>query len=370
MKGLVPRLLSSLVRRVKDSLSDRKVSRLRIVPPRGEVALSYAGMIPPPGTPAHGGRVKLAHLGARYPEREREFNILYLVSSALPPSAREYVEVSRRSGVRIVWNQNGVGYRAWAGDNTEAVNAPLREMIHRSDWVVYQSEFCRTAADAFLGRFEGPSSVVYNCVDTGAFTPTEAPPPPSPVRLLVMGSHNQAYRVLAPLEALALLLKTGVEARLVIAGRLAWPGADEEVRKRIAGLGLEGHVELRGPYLQEDAPGLYRAAHVLVHPKYNDACPTVPIEAMACGVPVIGSASGGVPELLDRSGGIAIPAPADWDQIHVASPEEIAGAVRRTMGDWASWSAGCRRRAVEKFSSEGWLEAHRAIFERLVPRGP
>ncbi len=60
------------------------------------------------------------------------------------------------------------------------------------------------------------------------------------------------------------------------------------------------------------APELYRAAHVVLHPKYKDPCPTVPIEAMACGVPVVGSRSGGTPELVSPDAGVLVDVEDVW----------------------------------------------------------
>lgn len=371
MKELIPkpvrRLLSPIARGGQAFLTRQAIKSKRIKPPTDLIALSYAGMVPKPGTIVHGGRVKLAHLGEIYPEQKTAFNILYLVSSSLPPCALEWVETCRQAGVKIVWNQNGVGYPAWAGDSFEEVNAPLKKLIHLADWVIYQSRFCKVSADKFLGEFKGEYSIIYNCVDTSVFTPAARKLPHLPVRLLVMGSHHQSHRVITPLDTLALLLNRNIEAKLTIAGRLCWENAGEEVRVKIDSLGLKEHVEITGPYSQSEAPELYRKSHVLLHPKYNDPCPTVPIEAMSCGVPVIGSGSGGVPELLGQTGGIAVEAPASYEKIYTLNPESIAELVVKISQDWDHWSRQARQRAVESFSKEEWLEQHKKVFGQEVP---
>lgn len=367
MRKLIPRpikkLLSLVVQRGHTFLKRLAIKNAKInLPEDASVALSYAGMLAQPGTIVHGGRVKLAHLGEVYPEQKSEFNFLYLVSSALPPFAMEWVKACKKAGVKIVWNQNGVGYPAWAGDTYEAVNAPMKELIHLADWVIYQSRFCKVSADRFLGEFEGPYSIIYNCVDTSVFCPAVHKQLDSTIRLLVMGSHHQPHRVITPLETLALLLNRNIDAKLTIAGRLCWPNADMEVREKIDSLGLTEHVEITGPYLQEEAPDLYRQSHILLHPKYNDPCPTVPIEAMACGIPVIGSGSGGVPELLGEAGGITVQVPASWEQVYTVCPDDFATAVVNIMQDWNHWSYQARKRAAENFSKEHWLVQHKEVF--------
>ena len=372
MKKLIPkrvrRLISPFVQRGQAFFTRQEIKNNTQInlPKDGSVALSYAEMLPQPGTIVHGGRVKLAHLAEIYPEQKSEFNVLYLVSSALPPFALEWVKACKKAGVKIVWNQNGVGYPAWAGDNYEAVNTPMKELIHLSDWVVYQSRFCKVSADRFLEEYKGPYSIIYNCVDTSVFVPAGQKLPNSPVQLLVMGSHNQSYRIILPLETLSLLLKKRIKAKLTIAGRLGWPKAEEEIMKKVNSLGLNEHVEILGPYLQEQAPILYRRAHILIHPKYNDACPTVPIEAMSCGVPVIGSGSGGVPELLGETGGITLKAPESWEKVHTAGPEDYAEAVVNIFQNWEDWNSQARKRAVENFSKEQWLKEHKKVFNSLI----
>ena len=51
----------------------------------------------------------------------------------------------------MVVNQNGVAYPAWAGSDTERLNARLRNVLQAATHVVYQGDFCKQAADEFLG---------------------------------------------------------------------------------------------------------------------------------------------------------------------------------------------------------------------------
>ena len=97
--------------------------------------------------------------------------MLYLVSSRLPEGAEALAYWAQRKGARVVLNQNGVAYPAWYGDGWQAVNAPMRELLTRADHVFYQSEFCRQSADRFAAPAGGRQEILYNAVDTHAFTP-------------------------------------------------------------------------------------------------------------------------------------------------------------------------------------------------------
>jgi len=203
-------------------------------------------------------------------------------------------------------------------------------------------------------------------VDTAQFTP--GPPlAEQPIRLLAAGSHYESYRVVSVLETVAELARRDVRAELHLAGRLAWAGAEAEVARKITALGITKNVRRTAAYRQEDAPALYQGAHILLHPKYKDPCPTVPIEAMACGVPVIGSASGGMPELVAAGAGVLLEVPGSWEENHWPAPTAMADAVQEIMARWPDFRATARARAESCFSREGWLAQHRRVFQALTP---
>jgi glycosyltransferase involved in cell wall biosynthesis len=337
---------------------------------REELALSY-GNDPrqAPGAIVHGGRVKLRHLAEVFPEASEDFNVLYLVSSALPKFAAELVAWARGRGVKFVWNQNGVAYPAWSGGRSEKINGPMRALRQQADFIFYQSEFCRACADRFLGPAQAPWEIAYNCVDTTLFQP--APPPAiSPCRLLIAGSHHESYRVITAVETVAALIRRGFAVELHAAGRFLWPGAEEQVAEKIRMLGVGQFVRRTAAYRQEEAPALYQSAHLLLHPKYKDPCPTVPIEAMACGVPVIGSATGGMPELVAAGAGQLIELPDSWEKNYWPSPEAMADAVQVVMGQWEQYRSAARAQAEAHFSKEAWVEKHRRVFTRFVATAP
>ena len=337
----------------------------------GGPVLSYGEALPrQAGALVQGGRVKLSHLDRAYPAGAGGFNVLYLVSSAIPPHAMELVRFAKARGVKFVWNQNGVAYPAWAGPFTDEVNDPMRALLRAADYVVYQSAFCRASADRLLGPAACPAEVLFNPVDTALFFPAEKPPSLSEIRLLAMGTHTYADRVLVTLRCLAELRRTGRTARLTIAGAMQWPRAEEEVRRTIDELGLRELVTLRPAFSQSEAAEMCRAHHVLLHPKYMDPCPTVVIEALASGLPVVGPASGGLPELVDAGSGRLLPVPEDWERMHSPDPGAMAAAVGEIAADWPGFSARARQRAVELFRAEKWVGRHGEIFAQLLGAKP
>jgi glycosyltransferase involved in cell wall biosynthesis len=337
--------------------------------PSDQPSISYGfDHVPGPGEIAYGGLVKFQSLQTGFPNAPRDFNALYLASSFLPPDAEALIALARRRGAAVAWNQNGVGYPAWAGTRTESFNARIRPGYLEADFVFFQSEFCRTSSEVWLGRRDRPGEVLYNPVDTERFTP--AATAPDGLVVLLAGNQYERYRVETALRTFAVLARERSDARFVVTGTLSW-GPDHRANrewtlKLAAELGLGDRLELRGPYTQAEAPELYRSAHLLLHTKVNDPCPGVVIEAMASGLPVVYAASGGVPELVGGSAGIGIPTPLDWEKQVVPSAEEMARAALAVLKDREAFSEAARTRAVQRFDVGPWIARHAAVFERLL----
>ena len=339
--------------------------------PRRGVRVSYGhARIPRPSETTLGGIVKFQRMQERFPNSPWRFNVLYMVSSRLPHGPVALARAARAADARFVWNQNGVASPAWPGPGWEEINAPLARLHAMADHVIYQSEFCRASAARFLGRRDGPAEVLHNAVDTTVFTPPARPLPPEPLTILVGGTQDAAYRVSTSLETLALVARKRADARMVITGRLRWTPDEaecERVARRVAvEQGVADRVTFLGPYTQEAAPDIFRAAHLLLHPKHNDPCPGTVVEALASGLPVVHSQSGGVPELVGPDAGIGVPAEDTFEREAPPDPAALAEAVLRAVDDRERFSAAARRRAVERLDLQPWLERHRVLFERLL----
>jgi len=131
-------------------------------------------------------------------------------------------------------------------------------------------------------------------------------------------------------------------------------------------LDITDNVEFVGQYSQNDAPGLYCRADILLHTKWRDPCPGLVIEAMSCGLPVIYSESGGMPELVWATAGIGVPAGGSWEEIDPPDPELLSTAVLQVADrlDW--YSENARRCAVERFDLSRYMNQHRSVFEEVL----
>ena len=332
---------------------------------RQDPVLSFGGILNG-GRLLHGGAVKLIHLRDAFPWDEQSFNVLYLVSSAHSAFAEDLLKRCQRLRIPLVWNQNGVAYPGWAGEDVERYNRPMRRLRAMANFVIYQSVFCQDSAERFLGPCGAASEVIFNPVDLQEFQPMASPLPLEPLRLLAVGTHGYAQRVLSTIECARVLTDRGIDCLLTVAGRLGWPGGVGETRRAIAKLALEGKVTFVASFTQEEAAELYRAHHVLLHPKYLDPCPTVVIEALASGLPVVASGSGGLPELVPASCGELIPAPLTWEKLITPTGEQLAAAVEALLPRLRQVARAARLHAEASYGAANWVERHAAIFRRVL----
>jgi glycosyltransferase involved in cell wall biosynthesis len=121
--------------------------------------------------------------------------------------------------------------------------------------------------------------------------------------LLYLGGFDQRKNVLTLLKAFAQLAKDS-RAFLGIAGRLPEKGSDffSDPRPIVQELGIEERVVFTGWVPEEDKPALYSGARALVFPSLYEGFGLPPLEALACGTPVIASNRGSLPEIVGDGG--------------------------------------------------------------------
>jgi len=117
------------------------------------------------------------------------------------------------------------------------------------------------------------------------------------------------------------------DATLVLAGAKGW--LFEDVFQLVRELDLDNRVRFLGRVATEELLWLYNAARVLVAPSFYEGFGLTPLEAMACGTPVVVSDVSSLPEIVTDAG---LTAPPD-------DPEAIAAAIWRLLNDTALWNS-------------------------------
>jgi phosphoheptose isomerase/glycosyltransferase involved in cell wall biosynthesis len=179
-----------------------------------------------------------------------------------------------------------------------------------------------------LGAANAKLTVIPCGVDLSSFHPHGPAEPRRPGlrRLVCLGRLVERKGIGNAISALVHL----PDAELVIAGgperdRLA---DDSDARRLLAvarSEGVEDRVDLRGRLERQALPPLLRSAEALVSVPWYEPFGIAPLEAMACGTPVVASAVGGmIDSVVDGKTGVHVP-PRD--------PERLAGALRSLLDD-------------------------------------
>lgn len=132
--------------------------------------------------------------------------------------------------------------------------------------------------------------------------------------LVFIGALRHLKRVDVILDALARL--PGVKLALVGGGELAPQLADQARR-----LNLGQRVQWVGPQTHDRIPDWIAAADALVLASDREGTPTILVEALAMGVPVVATAVGGIPDLVGSAGELVPP----------GNPQALADAIARTL---------------------------------------
>jgi phosphatidylinositol alpha-1,6-mannosyltransferase len=140
-------------------------------------------------------------------------------------------------------------------------------------------------------------SLVPNGVDLDAFRRREPIPDEGPLRLLCVGRLIERKGQQHLIEAVKRLSDEGIELMLDLVGT---GDAATTYEARVRQLGLEDHVHLIGYVPREEIAQHYVAAHVFVLPSYNEGMSVATLEAMAAGLPVVITRTGGTAELVEE----------------------------------------------------------------------
>lgn len=149
--------------------------------------------------------------------------------------------------------------------------------------------------------------IIYNGIDTERFKPA-----PSDLRddtkftVLCASRLSRRKGFRYAIEAFAQLVKSHPEVRLFIAGGEG--DAEQELFEQVRKLGIYDSVTFFGYVPNSDFPRYYNAADVFVFPSLNEGMSNSMLEAMACGLPIIMTPTGGAEELVEDGGnGFIVP---------------------------------------------------------------
>lgn len=171
--------------------------------------------------------------------------------------------------------------------------------------------------------------------------------------VLMVGNVTRVENYDTAARALALLKEEpGLEdVKMVWVGEP--PAADAPLRELIERLGLEHEIVMTGYLDHSELPAIYNAAELLLLPPLAAGFPTPAMEAMACGVPVVATAVGAIPDVTGEAA-LLVERPRD--------AREMGAALRRVLDD-DELRAGLVRRGLERSSDFAWSATADTVFD-------
>lgn len=223
----------------------------------------------------------------------------------------------------------------------------IKPACHRASFVLTVSEYSKHEICTWAKVAEEKVINVGNGVGP-PFSSVGAKHEPGYPYLLYVGSHKVHKNLPRLLKAYAI---SGVhnDVRLLMTGE---PG--EQMSQNVKALGLENHVAFIGSPNNEQLAEYYRGALALLFPSLYEGFGLPPVEAMACGIPVLTSNICALPEIVGDAGIIVQPLQTD----------EIADGIRRLVDD-PSMILDLRRRGLVRASQFTWEKTGARAFEVL-----
>lgn len=260
--------------------------------------------------------------------------------------------------VRIITTLHGTDVTVLAQEKT--LYEVIRLGIEKSDAVTAVSQSL-VAQTQDLFQTNRHIECIYNFVDTEVFRPMENPSVrsclanPDESVLLHISNFRKVKRITDVIEIFNRVHQRR-PAKLLLVGEGPELGCARDLTRR---LGLDHSIKFLGN--QDEVASLFAAADLFLLPSEKESFGLVALEAMACGVPVIGSDAGGVPEVvIDGETGFL-------SQVgDVAKMAEDALTLLESRALYEQFSKAAQTRAKSMFSIHDRIREYEHLYTQLV----
>jgi glycosyltransferase involved in cell wall biosynthesis len=225
--------------------------------------------------------------------------------------------------------------------------------------VIYQSEFIKGWWEDWYKPARVPSSVIINGVDLNRYTPHGLHERPSGhYRILVVegslagGQNFGLYNAVSLANALAKKFKI----ELMIVGRV-----DRRSKNKFKNQ-TAFRIQFMDAVQRDHIPWLMRSAHVLFSAEVNPPCPNSVIEALACGLPVIGFDTGSLSELVRGDSGRVVAYGANEWKLEKPDIPALANATVEILEEQDRFRTLARARAESNFDVEKMVDEYLKVL--------
>ncbi len=232
--------------------------------------------------------------------------------------------------------------------------------IEKSDAATAVSRYLRDVTVREFG-IRREVAVIPNFVDAGLYRPDGASPYAGSLyregeSVLIHVSNFRPVKRIADVLAIFDRVRRRLPARLLLIG----DGPDRSLAERLAESGgFQDQTTFLGNVASIET--VLPIAKLFLLPSDAESFGLAALEAMACGVPVIGTNAGGLPEVV-RDGATGYLRPVG----DVEGMAEAALGLLRDSEKWKAFSREARRRAVEEFPTEAAVGRYRELYARTL----
>jgi glycosyltransferase involved in cell wall biosynthesis len=245
--------------------------------------------------------------------------------------------------------------------NQEYLEKFVPRSIARADKIIAISENTRTEVSKYYGVPKSKITIINPAVDHSEFKPQER----SRVEeikskygikkpyILSVGTIEPRKNLIGTLNAFEMLPES-IKSRytLVLAGGEGW--LNDEIEARYQQLSEQYSLIKTGYVSDSDLPPLYAGAEVFVFPTFYEGFGMPPLEAMACGTPVISADNSSLPEVV---GDAAI-------KVKAEDTAAISKAIERILTD-ADLAGSLRQKGFAQAKKFSWEKSARVLIELL-----
>jgi glycosyltransferase involved in cell wall biosynthesis len=272
---------------------------------------------------------------------------------------------ARQRGRRIVQRLDGVNWVQrvrWAGIRytvrAEYGNAMLSFIRARfASHVIYQSQFIRKWWEDWYGVAKVPATVIINGVDLQTYTPEGVHERPTDrFRLLLLEGSLAGGLNSGLFHAVALAEKFSVNfpMEVLVAGKVD-DASQRNLKSKVP-------VKFLGTIPREQIPALARSSHLMYCAEVNPPCPNSVIEALACGLPVIGFDSGSLKELVTDEAGRVVPYGGNPWKLETPDISALALSAEEVLTKQDQFRAAARKRAESAFGLDQMVDAYLKVL--------
>lgn len=243
---------------------------------------------------------------------EKDFNVWLNLSFREIPSyvTEETPVVSRFDGVwslQAIPNRFGIlpaNLRNRLNNSImQYANRIIVTNFDRSSAIIYQSQFSKKMVEKYISDENKKHEVIYNGVDLSSFSPSVKKNDTGTLNIVVSHKLWPTKRFDQIPLVIKELVKLGLDVNVNVLGdgvrnpQFFFQDTLSRFKKIVDRLALTENFTFHGHISPESLPEFYRSNDLMLNLSFSDPCPNVVIEAMACGLPVIAPAHGGIAEL-------------------------------------------------------------------------